>query len=313
MLVFHLAAQSGSWQEARQTALQSRASGRYLQAKQQLTELLQQVRSREPGSLLVAQLLDDLGATEQDLGKPLEAESLLTNALSILKKAGETSGFQMAMVKSHLGELYLEQGRLPEAIGLFRQVLEMEQRAPQTDRANLALAMSDLAMAYSFGGNLREAESLMHKSLGILEAELGPSHPLVATGLSHMAATLYRAKRYDEALPYAERAWSILRQDPTVAEPDLLNTMGSLGLLYSLTGHSADAEYYAKTAAERAVTIYGREHLRTGWYTANYAAVLKNLNRKSEAKAVQKEANSMLATSARQNPGHQTLNASALR
>ena len=306
-------AQEGDFQKRLSEGQQLRAAGRFREAEQALTALLREAKRREPASAFPAVVLDNLATTEQDLANYVEAERLLTDALSQLKKAGEKEGGIMAVVKSHLGETYLEEGRYREAEPVLGQALEMQQNDEHADPESVAIAMLDLAVAYEHTRGTREAEALLRQSLGLLEARRGPDHPVLAAALGPLASVLIRAGRYDEALIHSERAWRILSRNPAVGEPDRLNTMSALGTLYSLTGRPLEAEIFSKQAVSRAETIYGPDHPRLGYYLKAYADVLKRLDRKAEAKAAEKRSGAILTRSGQANPVQHTVNVNALR
>ena len=312
-LAFGAYAQDADSEKRVAEARQLRVAGQYREAEKILAALLRDAKRREPAGVFVAVVLDELATTEQDLGNYGEGERLLTDALALLKKAGEKGAGTTTVVKGHLGEIYLEEVRYREAEVVFRQTLQDRQNDGASNPEAVAVAMIDLALAREHTHGPREAEALLRQALGLLEARLGVKDPVLAAALGPLATVLTRAGRYDEALTYTERSWQILSRDPRVAEPDILNTMCQLGALYSLTGRPQDAEFYAKQAATRAEAIYGPDHPRLGWYLRSYAEVLKRLNRKAEAKAVEKRSTAILASSGRINPVHHTVNVNALR
>jgi len=281
-----------------------RVVGRYAEAQNVFTALLRESEQRSPGSVFVATVLDDLALTEQDLGNFMAAESLLTRSLAIRRDL---------TVESHLGEVYLEEQRAREAEPLFRHVLEARRNAPHPDPENTAIAMAYLALLYKYEGKLGRAEALLRQALALLEERFGPDDPMLSSALGPLAATLTREGKYKEALSLAERTWQILRKAPGVGEPNLINTMSTLGMLYSLTGQFAEAEFYGKEAVAKAEAIYGPEHYRLGWHLANYAAILKRMGRKDDARKVQQRSAAILARSQQANPVRQTVNVNALR
>jgi len=306
-------AQEDDLQKRLREGQQLKAAGRYREAEQALTALLRDARRRDPASIFTAVVLDNLAITEQDLANYVEAERLLTEALSQLKKSGAQAGTTWAAVEAHLGEVYLEEARYPEGERVLRQALESQQNDVHADSESLAIAMLDLAMAYVHTRGIRDAEPLLRQSLGLLEARHGLDSPVLAAALGPLASVLIRAGRYDEALIHTERAWRILSGNPAVGEPDLLNTMCTLGTLYSLTGRPIEAEVYAMQAVSRAEAIYGLDHPRLGYYLKGYAGVLRRQGRNSEAKAAEKRSAAILTHNLRANPVQHTINVNALR
>jgi tetratricopeptide (TPR) repeat protein len=196
---------------------------------------------------------------------------------------------------------------------LFRQALESRQKARESDPVNLAVALADLAMVYKYQGKFGEAEKLLRQGLAILEEKLSPDDPMLTSVLSPLCATQTAEGKYRQALTLTERTRQILRKDPRVADPDLLNTMSTLGMLYSVTGRFTEAEFYAKEAATKAEAIYGTDHPRFGWHLANYAAVLKRMGRKADARAMELRSSAILARSGSGRASQHTVNVNALR
>ena len=304
-------AQSADFENQLAEARQLRGQGRYGEAKVALTALLQDARRREPEGVLVGVVLDCLGATAQDSGNFVDAERALTDAISQFQKAGEADGVNTAVAKGHLGEVYLEETRYHEAEAVLRQALRIRQNLG--DSVELSVVIVDLAMACEHTHRAPEAEALLRQALDSLEKQAGPKHPILTAALGPLSSLLARSGRYAEALTYTERAWEILRLDPTVGEPDLLNTMSSLGTLYSCLGRRQEAELYSKQAADRAEVVYGPDHSRLAWYLKGYAQVLQRAGRKAEAKAVESRSNAILARNAQGNSVQHTVNVNALR
>lgn len=290
---------------------QLRVLGRFSDAELELRLLLRDVHRADPRSPLEAMVLDALATTEQDFGNYLDAEKYATDAIALLKRLGPPD-LQAATAISHLGEMYLEEGRNREAEPMLRKAMEIQQQLPKPDPVAIAILLADLAMVFEHTQRLAQAESLLRQSLAQMEQSLGPNNPMLSAPLGPLAAVLSRMGRYSEALGYSQRCWDILSRSPGIAEPDKLNTMSALGRLYAVTGRPQEAEFYSRQAAERAEAIYGPQHPRLGYYLKNYAEVLRILDRKNEAKAIAKRADSILSTSAQSNP-IQTIHASALR
>ena len=279
-----------------------RAAGRYVEAQNVFAALLRESEQQNREGVFVATVLDSLALTKQDLGDFVAAESLFTRSLAIVRDPG---------VESHLGEVYLEERRAQEAESLFRHVLQARQNAPQPDPTNTAVALADLAMVYRFTGKFGQSEGLLRQALALLEDHLGPDNPMLSAALCPLGSTLTREGKYKEALSVTERAWQVLRKDPRVAEPDLISTMSNLGLLYALAGQVHEAEFYGQEAVAKAEALYG-DHPRLAWHLANYAAILKRIGRKAEAKAAQQRSAAILARSAEANPVRSAVNVTAL-
>ena len=305
-------AQPGDFQKKLAEGGSLRMQGRYAEAQPLLSSLLEETRQREGDSLTAAIVTDYLGRNAHDLGEYAEAERLLTRALEILKKLDAAESPDATTVRMHLAELYWEENRAREAEVLLRKVVAARERERNATPADVAAARIDLALACSSLGRKREAEELLRAALPAVETSFGPDSPMLLGVLDPLASVLTALHQYREALAYSERAWKIIEKSPQVAGPDRVNTTIALSSLYALTGQPKEAAYFAKEGLALVESVYRPDNPRVGWYLKSYAAVLRRLNRKAEAKAAEKRAAAILANSS-SGRARQTVNVSALR
>jgi hypothetical protein len=86
-----------------------------------------------------------------------------------------------------------------------------------------------------------------------------------------------------------------------------------LSVVYFRAGRTVEAESYGRQCITRAEALLGPRNPSLGLYLANYAAVLKQMGRKSEAKEIQQRAGAILAQSAHGNSSGLTVNVDAIR
>jgi len=290
-----------------------RAQGRYAEAGRLLAGLLDETLRREGESASVVIVTDYLGRNAHDLGDYSEAERLFTYALTILKNLHGDESPDATTVKMHLAELYWEEDRPREAEVLLRRVVAARERYPGSTPADIANARIDLALAESSQGRKREAEELLRSALPAIEVEYGPNSPMLLSVLDPLASVLTARRQYAEALSYSERAWKILEQSPQVSRADRVNTTIALSSLYSLTGQTREAEYFAREGLKLVESVYQPDNPRLGMFLKSYAAVMRRLKRKQEANAAEKRAQTILANSGARRRGSPTVNVSALR
>jgi tetratricopeptide (TPR) repeat protein len=102
-------------------------------------------------------------------------------------------------------------------------------------------------------------------------------------------------KRPAEALPYAERVGELLKQLPDPHPYLEAEAAMNLASLYVSIGRRNEAEPQARQALELVERVYGPDHPYTAWLWLSRAAVLRRLDRKSEAAAAQKQGQRILA------------------
>jgi tetratricopeptide (TPR) repeat protein len=314
LLASGAAAQTATAVERLAEGEQLRAQGRYAEAHKVFAALLHEAGASQLCSSLMIQVLDNQGRTEHGLGNYVEAESLLKRALSACRKDASPDDREVNQVKIHLAEVYVEERRPDDADPLLRQAAASLRNGPVPDPVSLGITYNDLAVACAMRRNWTEAEALLRQALALLEGALGVNDPVLASTLNPLAALMLAQHRYAEAVAPAERAWKILQADaPHIADKDLAGSLDALGVVYWRNGRMREAEACAGQAAAMAEAIYGPDHPYVGYYLANYAAILKQLNRKTEAAKAAKRANAILAQSARDNPTQHTVSVNALR
>ena len=77
---------------------------------------------------------------------------------------------------------------------------------------------------------------MYEEMLQILEAELGPEHPSVATSLNNLAGLYRHMGDYDKALPLFQRALDIREKVLGPQHPDVATSLNNLALLYRHMG-----------------------------------------------------------------------------
>ena len=253
-----------------------------------------------------------LGCNAHDLGNHAEAERLFTSALSILKRLNGAESPDATTIKMHLAELYWEEGRAREAEILLRKVVAAREREPRRPPPMWPPPRSISRWPAARKARSGKPRNCCAPPCPPIESSFGADSPMLLSVLDPLASVLTSLHRYSEALGYSERAWKIIQHSPQVAGPDRVNTTIALSSLYSMTGQPKEAAYFAGEGLALVESVYQPDNPRVGWYLKTYAAVLRRLNRKEEAKAAEKRAAAILAASSG-GRSRQTVNVSALR
>jgi tetratricopeptide (TPR) repeat protein len=313
-LTFGAAAQTQNAQTQRMIEGQNlRAGGHFAEARKVFTSVLREAEKAQPDSSLVALVLDNLGVTETELGDHGGAERDLNRAHTILNGGPQDDRIALAVTR-HLAELYVAEHRATEAEPLLRQSLAALASSASPNRVALALAYDDLGVVSAMQGKRPAAEKYLRQSMALLEAEEGPDNPMLAGCLEPMAALFLTEHRYAEAAAVAERAWKLLQSAPLpIGPPDRASALDILGDAYAHTGRIAEGVSDAEQAVTLAEELYGPNHPILGVYLKCYADVLKQANRKSEARAVKRRADDIMAHAARNTMGGATVSINALR
>jgi len=182
--------------------------------------------------------------------------------------------------------------------GLLAELRKEERKG--TEDLALAGTLYRLAILRRQQGEFAEAEQLYRRALEIREREQGPNHPDVALVLNNLAALEAARGNYDAAQPLLERALAI--RQTALGEDDVLTaeSLNNLALLHAALGDAAAAEPLYRRALsilEKTGTARGDELARV---LDNYAALLHETGRDTDAEALEARARVMRAAAGRQ-------------
>ena len=99
----------------------------------------------------------------------------------------------------------------------------------------------NLSSVYATNGKLERARVLEERSIAYKEEALGGEHSDVAISVSGLASTLTELGRPADALPYSERAISILSRNLDPGDPTLINALTVKGEALLALGRHAQA------------------------------------------------------------------------
>lgn len=183
-------------------------------------------------------------------------------------------------------------GRLDEA----EQRLEVarERAVGTAPDLELAASLANLAVVRRAQGDLGTAIDLQQQALALREQALGPMHPDVASTLNSIAALHAAGDDYDAAEPLLVRALAIREGALGRDDPQTAKSMNNLALLYAAQGRYAEAE----PLYQRAIAIFEQHHeeLQLATTVENYAALLEETGRSSDAAAMEERARALRAT-----------------
>ena len=224
-------------------------------------------------TLQLARLLHEAGNYLMEKGRYGEAELLLLQSHSGLKRQLGESHLTVAFSLNSLATLYYLQGRYSEAEPLYVQSLsirELQSDNSHSDIADVANCLNNLAELYRSQGRYSEAEPLILRSLSIRETQLGKWHLMIAASLNTLALLYKSQGRYSEAEPLYERSLKIREHQLEINHPSIATSLNNLAALYNSQGRYSEAE----PLYERSLKI--NEH-QLGIDHPNIASSLNNL------------------------------------
>ncbi len=151
---------------------------------------------KEPHPTL-ANVLSRLGTILTDRGRPLEADSLVTEALALRIAVLGADHPDVQLSRSALGVLRTQQGRLEEAATLYTAALASRRKMLGLTSPAVAASLQDLGVLAQSRGDWKESEVRLREAVPIWRASKIEDQALFAEGL--MAVAIRRQGRLDEA------------------------------------------------------------------------------------------------------------------
>jgi serine/threonine-protein kinase len=192
-------------------------------------------------------------------GHLAEAESLLVEAIGILRRSRRTDPLELARALRRLGRRRLVAGDYAAADSLYTESLQLNRARLGPDHPEVGELSAELGDVQRFEGK-PGAERLLREGIAIERRAAGPDHPEVMINVLHLADLLQN--RGDLAAAeslYREANASGRRNNPT---GHLLTGEALFGLaqVELQRGDTAGAERDLQTSNDIAERIYGVDH-----------------------------------------------------
>jgi EAL domain-containing protein (putative c-di-GMP-specific phosphodiesterase class I)/Tfp pilus assembly protein PilF len=178
-----------------------------------------------------------------------------------------------------------ERGRYGEAVRRCQAALRAAENgsAPAAARAAVLIC---LGLAYAELGRYAEAEPVLRQALSIREQDLGPDHPQVANGLSHLAALYAHQGRYADAESLYRRVLAMDEYALGAAHPEVATDLNNLGAVYGYQDRYGEAEPLLRRALWIEEKAYGADHVGVAACLNNLAFLHQRQRRYAEAEAL---------------------------
>ncbi len=189
------------------------------------------------------------------------AESLYSDAIERLNRAGAIDSVEMTEARAGLAELYYRMGRFGEAEPLLVSVLEDRRRRKGERSPEVADAIEELGLNQFDQGKFDMAEEYLRQSLAMRRELFGEQpHPDLAENINNLALLLMESGRYDESEVLYLESLAMTRRLYGEKHPSLANGLNNLGLLYRAQGQPDKArKAYEESLAMRR-DLFGEEH-----------------------------------------------------
>lgn len=213
-------------------------------------------------------------------------------AIKIADASGDTH--LLAAALGGLGASLANQAEYVRAEPVLRRSLALFEKTSGPDSLETAEAANNLAMVYRKTGELAQAQAQLTRALPVLEAHLDPHCHELSIAFNNMFILLAEQKQWDQAEPYLRRALAIARALPE--SPDQADIEQNLALLQAHRGHFEDAAESVRRAIAIEERTLGPEDARLAPALETYAAYLRKIGHKSEARKAEQRARQLSHT-----------------
>lgn len=214
--------------------------------------------------------LAQFDADSRPLGK--ETAAHLVNA----------TGTYRLLVKTHAANLAAGQYVI--------QLVAVREATAQDQALQEARALSADAQRLVTAGKFTEAQPLAERALAGREQVLGPTHPEIATALTHLATILRNRRELARAETLNNRALAIAEATPDPGHPDLAQIVSEMGALAMTRADLVKAEPFYQRALGIWERTLGSNHLHVAKGLNNLASVHGQRGNHAKAEAALRRA-----------------------
>ena len=223
---------------------------------------------------------------------PGETETALRQTLAVHESTLGPYHLDVSEILEKLAVLCTTRRCEVDAIPLARRALAIREQILGPEHLQVARSLNTLATLCSQKGWYSQAEPMYHRALRMMDKSLGSWHPDLVPILNNLAVFYGTQRRYTSAEVMLRRA--LLIREKLGDSGKSAAALRNLANLYRISGQYAKAEPLLRQwleIRERAMAPNGRE-LADG--LLEHGFVLRKMHRKSEAKASEARARSIL-------------------
>jgi tetratricopeptide (TPR) repeat protein len=305
-------ARNAAWSDQISKARALSLTGHFEEAELLYDDLLAELAKGQAKAASVAVVYDERGTIFKLTGRYQDSERDYLRAMDLLEKAGGGPGIGLAVVLSHLGAFYIEMGQFKRAESYLVRSRAVMQPSAGSNPFQYASVLQNLAVLHMGQQQYAEAESLFRDALERMRHDIDSSESQVAVVLGNLAAAIAIQGRREQALVLAEEASAIFRKEPGKFPSCFLANLTVTAQIERLTGKTEEAAQNSEEALRLGEKILGPQNPRLAPVLETYAAVLKDLHRNKESRAMEKRAIRLSMENAARTHAEEVLDISAL-
>ena len=231
-----------------------------------------------------------VGLNLLELGRIIEAEEMLKQALKTFKEISGEKNTEALSAMASLAQLYMSQGKLKHAQELFETALPMMLEALDETSFLILESKENLAEIYRQQGKYSQAETLFLQSMKAAEAEYGEEDPLVIQAKSHLAQLYEDTGKLKQALAFHQQVYEIDSELLGEGHPNTAGDLNNLASVQRRLGDYQKAEKLFRQSLKIMIAALGEESPQTVSVMNNLALLLENQGLYDEAEPLFKKA-----------------------
>lgn len=301
-----------AWLVTLDRAEELRRAQRFDEAEPAYTQALQEARREDANDPAVAMVLNNTGFFLHQAGRTAEAERRYVSAYRWLFAHRAQYPAVIVRTVTNLGSLYAETGQMSKAESLLKQWVDSPELPDPADVARLRSALATVLVRLR---KYAEAEPLFAAARTTLER--GPSGDLqqesLALVIGNQAALYQETGRVAAAIESYDRALEILTALPGLFPISLVHTLMGAASTRLLNGQSTEALSLYRRALEIGDAKLGPDHPLLAAVHGHFAALLRQLSQRAEAKQHERRAQAIRRRSEQTNGAGYTVDVHALQ
>ena len=302
---------AGDFTQHLAAAQELKRAGNFVRAQSELDLALEEARTAGD-SAAIAQVLDRMGAVDDDLGHFVDAERHFQGALTIWRIRLGPDHPSLIRVVNELAAVYLETGQpgKAERLDLARWRDRLETANPSS--VELLPLLDNLGTLAAMRGRFDEAFQRFQEALEVIERRGGSDSADYAWTMNNLGLACLRARQYGAAIRHLSVSLALWER---VRGANVLNvglTAYNLALAYQGAGAMESAESQMRRSFEILEPALGPDSLRIAGVLRSYGLLLGKLHRKAEAREFLARAEHIVREQAPQDPGRFAVDAADL-
>ena len=198
-----------------------------------------------------AEALNSLGLVYGIGGKPVQAETLLKEALAIKEQDKTVSIESLNSTLFDLANIYYNQKRFSSAEPLYKRVVENAEKDPVLKKKE-TLILQTMYLGDCLASNKKpgEAEVAYKKTLAMMDEKIGADSKLAIPILNKLGDVMYEQKKYTDVIPIMEREAKLLEKSEGPSHVILALVLNNLADVYLKVDNLPAAETNAKKSMQ---------------------------------------------------------------